>query len=90
MTKKNLLITTSLELLPRLVGRLLPCLRRKTAALVSYLLLSGEQERMRGPVEDPVRVRRKLTYLGGNMLLEGQRSQGMWSLESTVDSLILS
>lgn len=53
--KKTVFITVSLELLRSLGGG--ACLGRKTAAFVPYLLLYGEQERMRSALQDPVRVK---------------------------------
>lgn len=40
---------------------------------------------MRAALEHPLKVRKQeFENFEGKMLLEGQESQGMWSLESTV------
>lgn len=87
--KKNMLITISLKLLPRLGGASAWGQKQQPLSLTLFCV----ESRKGWEVPQKTLWESKETsheYLGGKMLLERQWPQGMWNLESTVDWFILS
>ena len=75
--KRNMLITITPEVLPRVGGS--TCLARETAAFVFCLChwrVGNGEEHLGSPCE---------SHFVGKMLLEGRPSQEMWHLESIRD-----
>lgn len=77
--KKNMLITISLELLPRLVGTPAQCKKQQPFCPCPL----GKQKGMWGTLEDPIRENKswEFEFLKGKLLLlEGQWAKTVWGL----------